>query len=242
MTLSSKIPEDIKYPNQPLVEVACEVRFYGEPSIETKRDIFYEKIRADYPLLYVPEIKPGMHPSLQHYKFENEKRDAGVSLALNSFCYFQREYQGAGKYIQEVMRLFRLADELFKIQKYSRMGWRYINVIPFVRENDLIPLGRFLENAPSFSTIESNTYKDISFWATTDFETESVLVRLDSSSEKDREQLVLDVDVYRGKLDKSFNSENVEELLNRLHCIGRNFFESSITDDYRDYLKGNSHE
>lgn len=241
MTLSSKTPENIKYPNQPLVEVACEIRFYGEPSTETKRDIFFEQIRNDYPLVFVPAIKPGVHPSLQHYKFEDEDRTAGVSLALNSFGYFQREYQGAEKYIQEVMRLFRLADEIFKIQRYSRMGWRYINVIPFARENEYIPLGRLLKEVPGLFAIESDTYENISFWAKSRLEDVSVSVKLDSdSSKKESEQLILDVDVHRDKLGKDFKSDDVEKLLSHLHCIGRNFFESSITDSYRTYLKGSS--
>ena len=167
MTLSKSIPSDILYINQPLVEVASEVRFYGEPAVETKRDQFFEKIRDIYPLVYVPPIKEGTHPSLQHYRFEKEDLSAGVTLALNSIGYFQRQYEGATKYINEFVRVFEIANKIFNIRTYSRVGWRYINAIPYVRENSLIPLSRFFRNPPSFFAIEYSAYRIINFFATT---------------------------------------------------------------------------
>jgi uncharacterized protein (TIGR04255 family) len=240
MTLSSSKPQDVKYPNQPLVEVASEIRFYGEPVIEAKRHEFYEAIRNEYPLVFVPALKEGKHPSLQHYKFEREDRKAGVNLALNSFGYFQREYLGATEYIQELLRLFALANDLFSIRRFSRIGWRYINSIPFVREGALIPLARFFKGAPSLFAIDSGLYERINFNAATHFEDKSISVRLESGGgNESNEVLIFDIDVYRDDLkDIQLKQKDISVLMDQLHCIARNFFEGSITDPYRNYLKG----
>ncbi len=50
------------------------------------------------------------------------------------------------------MRLAYLFGETYSISKIDRLGWRYINLIPFTREDGLVPLQRFLTvslNAPN---------------------------------------------------------------------------------------------
>ncbi|MCK5244887.1 MAG: TIGR04255 family protein, partial [Desulfobacterales bacterium] len=50
------------YPNSPLVEVVCEVRFPGELAIECRRDEFYEKIRDRYPTILFPKAGDSLSP------------------------------------------------------------------------------------------------------------------------------------------------------------------------------------
>jgi hypothetical protein len=91
MSLSSKKPKVVSYENQPLTEVAFELRFFGEPIVESRRHEFYEEIRGNYPLVFVPPMKEGVHTSLQPYRFTREDGTAGTTLALNSVGYFQTE-------------------------------------------------------------------------------------------------------------------------------------------------------
>lgn len=239
MALTSNIPENEKYPNQPLVEVACEIRFFGEPSIETKRDVFYEAIRDRYPLIYVPPTSTDVHPALQHYKFRNEDNSSGVSLALNSFSYFQKDYMGYDEYIKEALQLFELANNIFKIQKFSRLGWRYINAIPFVRENDNVPINRFFNNPPGFFAVQPTDFLDIDFRFTTRCDGGTVAVLLGSNvNDKGDEAFIFDIDVSKGQINDCLNLQQIEEIFGKLHCIGRNYFESAISNEYRRYLKG----
>lgn len=245
MSLSSEKPTAIKYTNQPLIEVAFELRFYGEPVVESRRHDFFELIRDDYPLLLVPPLKEGMHPALQHYKFTREDQTAGVNLALNSIGYFQKEYEGAANFIAEAQKIVDVGNELFAVRRFSRIGWRYINSIAFTRENNLIPLARYFKNPPSFFGIESHEYGVINFNATTTFEDEHVSARLLSGEnvENGDEQLLFDIDVFKDRLAEiDFKIADVPNELDRLHCIARNFFEQSITDAYRELLKGEIHE
>lgn len=245
MSLSSKKPTAIQYKNQPLTEVAFEIRFHGEPVVESRRHEFFEKVRGDYPLLYVPPFREGIHPSLQHYRFVREDNTAGVTLALNSLGYFQKEYEGAKKYMEEVNRVVRIANKLFSIRKFSRIGWRYINTIAFTREDGLIPLSYYFKNPPSFFTIESHGFDRVDFEATTKYEGEYVSVKLqaDHLGAEGNELLTFDIDVYQDESTmEGFTLNRVPGVLERLHNIARNFFEESITDDYREYLKGDTYE
>ena len=245
MTLILKTQDKIKYQNQPLQEVASEIRFFGEPIVEAKRHEFFEEIRDKYPLVFVPGAVPGTAPQLQHYRFEKEDSTAGIQLSISSLSYFQRDYEGAPAYKDELFRIIKIANSYFNFNRFSRVGWRYINAIPFVRENSLIPLSRFFNSPPGFFTIDSNEFNDVSFVASTKFEEFSILVRLDSGegSETKDEILKFDIDVYRSLTEiGNISIDNVLELITRSHLIGRNFFESAITDAYRNYLKGDIYE
>lgn len=214
--------------------------------MEARRDDFFEAIRDRYPLILVPGAVVGVAPPLQHYRFEQEDSKAGVSLALHSLTYFQREYEGATAFNAELLRIFDLANRKFRIRKFSRIGWRYINAIPFAREENLIPLTRYFRNPPKFFALDSHGYERVNFQATTPFEDVSILVRLESDSgpDKDKEVLIFDIDVYKTirTNGESFASELIPALVERLHRIARNFFEDSITDAYRTYLTGGAYE
>ena len=245
MSLSDKQPQSIRYPKQPLQEVDCEIRFFGEPVIEARRHEFYKAVRNEYPLVWVPQFKEGISPALQHYQFVKQDNSAGVSLALNSFAYFQREYQGAEKFINEILRLFEIGNQLFSIQRFNRVGWRYINTIPFTRENSLIPLARIFNDPPNLFSIKSHEYLQVNFNATTTYESEFVSVKLESDNIEleGKEILVFDIDVSRAISDESsIVISDIPGLINRLHRIARNFFESSITDQYRNYISEETHE
>jgi len=51
------------YKNPPSIDAVFEIRFSAELSIECQRDRFYERIRNDYPQIFVP-IVVGESPSL----------------------------------------------------------------------------------------------------------------------------------------------------------------------------------
>ncbi|MEX2489715.1 MAG: TIGR04255 family protein [Pseudomonadales bacterium] len=243
-SLSSKVPEDVVYPNQPLIEVAFELRFFGEPVIESRRHEFYEEIRAEYPMLYVPAIAAGSLPALQRYKFEREDGSAGVTLALNALGYFQKEYEGSSRFMGEIFRLAEIAENLFSIRRFSRIGWRYINLIPFTREKGLIPIARFFNNPPSLFGIESHEFSEVQFRASTTYEDQKVLINLQSQDgDQDAdESLIFDIDVFVDNLgERDFAVSQLPETIDKLHRIARNLFEDSITDEYREFLKGETY-
>lgn len=243
MVLSHRKPKRVKYPNQPLIEVATEVRFPGDLSVEAKRADFQQRVRLKYPNLTVAGAVQGVAPPLQHYRFERDDRAAAVALAVNSIAYFERQYSGATTFIKEAVRLVNLGSRLFGLDGLTRIGWRYINAIPFVREGNLIPLDRFLKNSPTLLSIDVCEFKNITFRAVTEYEGSQVAIRLENdTSSQPNEILFLDIDVYKEDPTASVLKVNkVKQLVDELHCIARNVFEDSITDQYRKYLQGEAY-
>lgn len=245
MNLSTDNPVDEQYPNQPLAEVACELRFAGEPVIEGRRYEFFEHVRHNFPKVLVPQAIVGTAPSLQHHRYVREDQSAGVSLAINSIAYFEHDYSGSTHFISRFCELTQLANRLFTLRSLRRLGWRYINGIPFSRENGLIPLHRYFKDPPKLFAIPSSEHKSISFTATTTLEDLEIRAKLESAAsvEQSDEILTFDIDVF-------FETDNLpriedpkfEELVIRLHNVARNFFEDSISEGYRSFLRGESYE
>lgn len=233
------------YPNQPLIEVGCEIKFTGEPVIEARRHEFYEEIRKLYPLLYVPNATAGISPALQHYRFEREDRAAGAMLAINSFCYFEKDYSGAQSFQKELVRLFNIASNLFKFRKYTRVGWRYINAIPFTRENGIVPVGRFFKDFPQLPAALGNKYEYMELRAEIPMGNINLVIHFASAThtQKGDDVFMVDIDtsIKEAKAER-LTRTSIPETVDKLHNVARAFFEDSITDNYREYLKGAAYE
>lgn len=231
------------YPNSPLLEVAFEVRFAGEPSVEARRHEFFEKIRKDYPDVFVPNPHEGVAPALQSYRFRQEEAGAQVLIAINSFSFVHSNYRGHAQLISEAIRLYQLLTSTVTIERITRVGWRYVNAIPFSREGGEIPLNRFLREAPVVLPGSRSGFKKINLRASTSYKDVDAAIRLESALHEDNENevLIFDIDVFK-MFDKSDKQPNVNRMANHLHEVGREIFEDSITEPYRQYLKGDAYE
>ncbi len=132
------------YPNSPLVEVVCEIRFSAELAIECRRNEFFDKIRNKYPKILIPQPSTGQANPLAPYRFENEKHNAGIMLAINRFAFYEKDYSGHRKFISEFKRLTKILLEIYSLKDLQRLGWRYINIIPYSREDGIVPINRFV--------------------------------------------------------------------------------------------------
>ena len=234
--------EEVVYPNSPLVEVVFEIRFPGELQVECNKHLFWEKIRAEYPNIRVPHPMPEKAMALMPYKFDNEDKSMTVMLALNSIALSAAKYPGFKVFKNEVLRIYKIFGETFSLNTINRVGWRYINVIPFVRENGVIPLNRFLTlgfKVPE-SIPEQFSNLNLTFEAKT--ENATVITKLETirrADEGGQEALLLDFDYGRVRSgDDELIFDNVPEYLEEAHSKTRQLFEDFIIDEYRQYLVG----
>lgn len=240
-------PKESVYPNQPLIEVAMEVRFKGELRIESSRAEFYEKIRDKYSDIYTPHALDGQSPPLQHYRFQTPDNKARARLAINSLGYSESKYQGSAKFIKESTRLYNLLNHLCKIREITRIGWRYTNLIPFVRESGCVPILNILNSSlVSFAVMEDICFSSVDFNSSFQLEEANVNLSLRTAvndQNVNEEALILDIDVFFDK-NSVYESkfDDVDGSLNYLHIIARNIFEDIITQEYRNYLKGDSYD
>jgi len=229
--------DNVIYPNSPLIEVVFEVRFKGLVAVECHRDAFYQEIRKEYPNVFVPKVDPNTPPALQSYRFEKEDKSAGIMTAINKIAYFSRKYLGYKKFRKETLRILGIFNEIFKLEDLTRTGWRYVNIIPYAREEDLIPLKRFLNLDLTLPLENSDCFKNIDVKLHIPIKSDlfSVIIKSLINVVNQQEALVLDLDYSKSK-DLKYNK--IGDYLKESHGFAREFFEKMIVEQYRKYLKG----
>lgn len=230
------------YPNQPLSDVSSEIRFRGEMQVECQRHLFWNKIRADYPDILVPQVQGGQAVALQHYKFRNPDNGRTVSVALNSIAFSEARYTGHDSFTAEFGRLVDIFCALYpNLGSITRVGWRYINVIPFSRESGCVPVRRFLKLDISLPRDLSQQTSALNLdWAGKDQDGE-IRLHLAPIVQKTlpgQEALLLDIDF--GYMNPDIAWSSVKSVIEGARKKCRGLFEDLITDDYRTYLRGES--
>jgi uncharacterized protein (TIGR04255 family) len=225
------------YPNSPLVEVVCEIRFPGELAIECRRNEFFDRIRNKYPKILIPQTGNRPLNSLTPYRFENEGQNAGIMLAIDRFSFFDRNYSGHKGFMKEFVRLAKILGEIYAVKKLNRLGWRYINVIPFSRENEIVPLQRFTNFGLKLPEGMSDKFENLSIVFISRTPGGTITTRIESiiRSDDQQEALLMDFDFA---MTEKLSLSKIDSCINKAHKQTRELFENLITDDYRQYLRG----
>lgn len=228
------------YPNSPLSDVACEVRFAGEMQIECERHRFWDAVRKDYPQILVPFAQEGKAMALQHYRFRSEADNRVVSVALNSIAYSEGKYRGHKAFIAEFQRLLGIFRDTYpKIGNVSRVGWRYINLMPFTKEHGFVPLNQLLKLKFELPLNLHERPQHINIQWTAKHSVGTAVIRIATVPNKGvegQEALLLDIDY--GNEGPNLSWDNVSDALCAMRLAGRETFETLITDSYREYLRG----
>lgn len=228
------------YPNSPLADVACELRFPGDLQVECERHLFWERIRGEYPDILVPHAQPGQPPAMQHYRFRNSANTRAVMVALHSLAVSETKYSGHKEFIGEFSRLVAIFRECFpRVRKLNRIGWRYVNIIPFRREEGLVPVRRFFKAQIEMPFPLMGVVRSIDARFDVRVSSGAATIHLATVARKeqaDLDAILLDIDMgsERQDLDIAESVSHAKEL----HKHGRSMFEQMITDEYRQYLRG----
>ncbi|HPV39725.1 MAG TPA: TIGR04255 family protein [Spirochaetota bacterium] len=229
--------DNIRYKNAPLVEAVFEVRFPGEPVVENRRDIFFEKIRDEYPNIHVPPIQPGSFPALEAYQYHNSDSSIIVMTALNRFSVSTKRYSGFSSFKNVILGLSKEFDNCYKLKKVNRIGLRYINIIPFIREDDIVPMNKFFNLSFNLPSSMSKEYSNLNLVLTSKLEAGLITIKIASmlSDNRKDEALLLDFDFAK---EHELRFSDIEKHLEEGHLVTKKIFEELITDEYREYIKG----
>lgn len=228
------------YPNSSLVEVIFEIRYPEEPVIECRRDVFYESVRSEYSQVLVPQTKAGGVVALEPYIFERRDKSSGLMLAMNRLSFYSRKYQGFAEFKKnflKILRGFRLAYP--KINKLTRTGFRYVNIIPFTRELGIVPFNKFLKMTIQTPPSIPSQYENISLGLISKTDSGSITVRVETmlAANQGGEAILLDLDFVK---EQDLSIQGVGKYLEESHSFSRQLFEDLITDDYRAFLRGDT--
>ncbi|MBE3093189.1 MAG: TIGR04255 family protein [Actinobacteria bacterium] len=225
------------YENAPLAETVFEIRFPGEPVVECGRDKFYEQIRDAYSKVLVPRSVEGKAMAFEPYKFEREDGTYGAMLSINKFAIYCKKYEGFDLFKKETMRMVDIFRKLYKVKKLTRTGLRYINIIPFTREGEIIPLQNYLNIKVGLPESISTDFANLNLIFVSKTDGGSITTRIEPAISQDRshEVIILDFD-YAKEKDLSFDS--ISQYLNESHQHAKYLFEKLITDGYKKVMKG----
>ncbi len=226
-----------QYPNQPLIDVAFEIRFPGDPAVECRRDEFFSLVRDKYPNVYVPKLQAGDAPALALYHFKQEDGQATIMTAINKLAYSTKQYPGFDAFKTEVLRIVELFGANFKIGKLTRTGLRYINAIPFVPKGGSIPLREYLKVEFNLPPPVKDDFKTLNFTFASPIGNGIITMRIEHmlAEDKSHEAILLDFD-YAMQNELAF--DKIESYLIESHAVTKQMFESMITDEYRNYIRG----
>ena len=225
------------YPNQPLVEVVCEIRFPWDLAIECRRHEFHKLIKEQYSGIFVPRPDPGQALETTPYRFEDPERHAGVMVAVDKFAYYETGYAGHQKFIAEFIRLAQVFADVFGLHKLNRVGWRYINIIPFTRESGVLPLRRLLNLGVKVPKSVSEDFENLSIVLISRVSDGSITTKLQSliRPEDKQEAFLLDFDFG---MTEALVFSKLLSYVKTAHDHTQALFEELITDEYRQYLRG----
>jgi len=227
---------DKVYPNAPLKEVVFEVRFPGEPAIECHRDEIFERVRKSLPKVFVPGSVSAKAPALQPYQFKTDDELRSLMVSLNSLGYSTKQYKGFEVFRMETLQLLNPVLEKFKIRKLNRVGLRYINLIPYMRQDESIPVGQLLRMSIEVPAGNTMPMQHLALQLSRQCNGGIITTNIQSVRSLDelREALLLDFDYGKtGDLD----ARNLERYLDEGHAHTKKLFESIVTDVYRKVME-----
>lgn len=230
--------EFIIYPNSPLVEVICEIRFPADLGIDCRRDQFQHAVKKEYPKIMIPNSQPNKALALEPYRFENESQSEGIMLAINKCAFYQRKYEGHQLFIKKFLNGINVFKQKFPdVKKINRIGWRYINIIPFVREEGIVPLRQFLSVGVDLPAGVTEDYQALSIVFATKTKNGTIMTRIETVTEQNtkKEAILLDFDF---SMTEKITFGKLSSCVKSAHDHTRELFEKLITEDYRKYLRG----
>ena len=229
-------PEET-YPNSPLIEVICEIRFPPDLAIDSKKHEFQQQIRDEYPNI---GTRGRGDSEAALFRFENAHRTAGILMGLDRMARYEKKYTGHKNFISEFFKVFDKFRSIYKIKNVTRLGWRYINIIPYVRNDGLIPLDDLLQ----VKVLLGESYAlPLNFDITIESAVPngSLTTKLATLTEQGtgREVMVLDFDFA---MIANLQVSKLRSHVRHAHGVTRATFETLITDQYREFLRGGTEE
>lgn len=231
-----------QFPHAPLVRAIFEVRFPGETAVDLAKPRLQRELRASLPHLLVPKVKLDVAVALQPFIFSTEDQSEAFQVALNSFAYSTGKYPGYVLFKERVLGLARVFSETVpEVQKLNRVGLRYINHMPILRESKAaaIPLQDYLTvglNLPPSIPGANLTELNSAFTVRLGPGSLKVMLKVEAGpSAAEPERLVLDFDF--SQLD-DLRLSALADYLDAAHEQTKRVFTDLISDKYLPVMRG----
>ena len=250
-----KITEDLlnlNFDNTYLELVAFEVRFPTDLTIHDKIPEFQGKIKDIYSVyserFSIPSpFKANIEKSnLIDFSFKNKSEEN--EIYLNTYSVFglrTKNYSGFNTFLKNFIESFKLFKEHCKIQEITRIGLRYINIIPH-NEN--------MEDSNQRRNTFFNTFLKEPL-SETKFENQNLDLKYKKGmyeihhknvfrkNPNNVYETIIDIDnSYKEKMEIKENLSELKSKIGDLHNLIKIIFFDTITDEFLIKLKGSEGE
>lgn len=220
------------FPNAPLVEAVFEIRFSANLSIDCKKDQYCEKIKDEFPILFFPTKMPS--PPIISYRLANKDDKNGVIFSINSFAFSCRIYKGFSRFERDCVAFVMDFVHLFGIEELTRIGLRYINHIPIIREKGLIPLNRYLNFGYRLPNSIPEGIENFSNEFITKCNEGKIRTVISDLIHDNNEFIILDFDYF---FDGKLESREISDYLKKSHEKTKQFFLDITTEEYKSIMR-----
>lgn len=224
----------IRFP--PLLEIQNNI-----PKFQRKvRDVF-PKLRMGFP---IASISIGISPPLAvpgetEWAFLSEDEKHQVKTTFNRCVVISTEYQGYEEFLKLAMNTFDPFAKIMKIDKFSRIGLRYVNEIPLTGNSPPSDEVLRLFN-PIFDQDRIRLDKPFLFNSEYRSRSKSDVILSSKNALLERpgggHHYIIDLDLYVNQT--AVPPSNLKNVVNQLHSHAREEFHRNIKDDFLNVLRG----
>jgi uncharacterized protein (TIGR04255 family) len=234
-----------QFPNPPLVEAVCEIRFdSNNPWDAALPGFLYQKIKSKFPerdtvregyVEFSLNTKGGEKPEIAHSenelpRFLNSEKNVFVILRKNTLSIHNlKPYIGWKKFLPIIMSVIKAYNEVTKSSKIKRIGLRYVDKIIFENKK-YIKLSEYFNFRPQFSEEIAQEEKIVAVQAGIIVNEGSGLVkiRLNNIAEKETDKIfLLDVDYFK---EGDIQQAKIKTWLAKAHEKLEKIFLGSLTE------------
>lgn len=220
-----------------LREVICEIRFPPQIQVDGEKHLFCQTVSKDFPNFSIPNVPSGVHPILLPTQLSNPDLFESLNFSIFSFSFHTQKYTHFDYFKDKAIKFIDVFSSKFNIQEYIQVGLRYINSIPVIREDKIIPVEKYFNFVPFVpKSLDKNPIDtfDSSLTLIKDVNRKLKLT-IKHIEEAESQRLILDIDsLHYGKTLKT----NLDSVLSGSHELVEGVFLEMISESYKEVLRG----
>ena len=227
--MSTRNFEEI-FQKSPLKEVAYEIRFPVNLSIEGEIYKFHEKIKKELPNFQEGEI---LGTKIRIREFE-KKDEIKLRVSRNSFIVLTEKYNSFKKFFPLIKKYTDTFVSTYDLNEINRIGLRYINNIN-LGDNPNDFLRKYFIPMYNDEIISANSIKNFMIEIRMKRNDHYLTDRSGVVLSPEKENIyILDFDAY---YEENTEKEKIYDILEVLHNEVRKEFHSYIKDEYLDLMR-----
>ena len=226
---------DEVFPNNPITEVAFEIRFPTNLRIIPRIYEVQEWLGLDYSKINREEITGPGTPTVITYQFSNPKLEKSVKIWEERFAVIYSKYDSFESFKAECLERSVAFFYMFRIERLMRVGLRYVNNISIPSEDGIYQIARCVRPYTDLSRLKNVSLNQFGLQISTRKDERNLLIRnLFAPQDPSQAVYILDTDAF---FENAVKVNELGSILDDLHHDTQVEFLSHVTEDYKQKMR-----